>query len=295
MEEKKNMKSSVLILCVNYRNDAETSAFVRAAANLPSRAANIVVISNSPSEKTGGLEPLNNIEGVQVLFPEKNLGYFGGAAYGLSSYLDTHPLPDWVIVSNTDIEFQDPAFFCKLAELYVQHPPAVIGPDILLVSRNGHPSSRTHQNPYYCKRPIPGKMRLLAAISGNYFTYTAYEFLSSLRYAAMNMVARVRLREAVEETAADRPRPIYAPFGAFMVFHRQYFESGGNLSYGSFLFGEEIFIAETARRLGMTIVYDPRLRLCHREHGVMLNVPSRQIAHYAAQSVRYLARTYFSD
>lgn len=137
-------------------------------------------------------------------------------------------------------------------------------------------------------------MRLFVAISRNYFTYAAYELLSSLRYAITNIMARAR-RQTVEEVAAERTRKIYAPFGAFIVFHRRYFEAGGHLNYGSFLFGEEIFVAETARRLGMAIVYDSRLRLCHREHGAMLNVPSRQIARYAAQSARYLARTYFSD
>lgn len=288
------MKPSILILCVNYRNDAETNAFVRTAIDLPCRAGNIVVISNSPSEESGELESLNNIEGVQVLFPEKNLGYFGAAAYGLSSYLAARSLPDWIIVCNTDIEFPDPAFFCQLAELYTKDPPAVIGPDILLVSRNGRPSSRTHQNPHFCTRPIPRKMRLFVAISRNYFIYAAYELLSSLRYAITNILAGAR-RRTIEEAAAGRPRKIYAPFGAFIVFHRQYFEAGGHLNYGSFLFGEEIFVAETARRLGTAIVYDPRLRLCHREHGAMLNVPSRQIAHYAAQSARYLVRTYFSD
>lgn len=84
-------------------------------------------------------------------------------------------------------------------------------------------------------------------ISGNYFTYTAYELLLSLPYAVTNVLARARW-QAVKETAINQLKSIYAPFGAFIVFHRQYFESGGHLSYGSFLFGEEIFITETARR-----------------------------------------------
>ena len=288
------MKPSMLILCVNYKNDAETGAFVRTAIDLPCRAENIVVVSNSPAEETETLTSLRDIQGVQVLFPERNLGYFGAAAHALSSYLGAHSLPDWIIVCNTDIEFPDPEFFCKLAELYIKDPPAVIGPDILLVSRNGRPSSHAHQNPHLSMRPNPRKMRLLAAVFGNYFIYAGYEFLSSLRYAVTNIVARARRRTMVE-VAAERPREIYAPFGAFIVFHRRYFEAGGHLNYGSFLFGEEIFIAETARRLGMTIVYDPRLRLCHREHGAMLNAPSRQIAGYAAQSACYLAHTYFPD
>ena len=295
MDKKWGLKSSVLILCVNYKNDAETCTFVRAVTSLPCRPANVMVISNSPQEEIeGGLVSLTSVDGVQVVFPGKNLGYFGAAVYGLSGYLEANQLPDWVVVCNTDIEFPEPAFFCELVELHAQHPPAVIGPDIMLISRNGLPSSRAHQNPHFSERPPSGKMRILAAISSNYFTYTAYEFFSSLRYTVNNALAKVR-RRGVEKVAADRAREIYAPFGAFIIFHRQYFESGGHLHYGSFLFGEELFVAESARRMGMTILYDPRLKLYHREHGVLLNVPSRQIAHYAAQSTRYLVHTYFSD
>jgi len=294
MEEKRNMKSSVLILCVNYRNDAETNVFVRAAAGLPSRAANIVVISNSPAEESGELESLNSIEGVQVLFPEKNLGYFGGAAYGLSSYLDTHPLPDWVIVSNTDITFQDQDFFEKLNEYYASIPlPAVVAPDIMMTYSGCLTDSPTYQNPYMRTRPSATKMRGFYFINNYYMMYNFYDFFTKIKHTAINMFFGKGKNESNYQQ--EKPEPIYAPFGAFIIFHRSYFERGGSLDYGCFLYGEEIFVAESTRLLNMSIIYDPRLKIIHRHHQTTNMIPSKIRTHYAREAVRYLVDTFFSE
>lgn len=284
---------NTLILCVNYRNDAETNVFVRAATGLPSRAANIVVISNSPAEESGELKSLNNIEGVQVLFPEKNLGYFGAAAYGLSRYLDTHPLPDWVIVSNTDIEFQDQGFFEKLSEYYASTPPAVVAPDIV-VNYSGYLSdSPTYQNPYIRTRPSTTKMRGLYFITYYYPIYAFYELFTKIKHTAINMFFGKGKNES--DNQQEEPEPIYAPFGAFIIFHRSYFERGGSLDYGCFLYGEEIFVAESIRRLNLSIMYDPRLKIIHRHHQVTSMIPSKIRAHYAREAIRYLVDTFFSE
>jgi GT2 family glycosyltransferase len=88
-------------------------------------------------------------------------------------------------------------------------------------------------------------------------------------------------------------RTIYAPQGSCLVFSRRYFEQGGSLEYPAFLFGEEIFVAETVLRLGLQVVYDPRLRVWHDEHASTGRLRSRKLARYVGQSAAYLADTFF--
>ncbi len=57
-----------------------------------------------------------------------------------------------------------------------------------------------------------------------------------------------------------------AGHGAFVVLSHHYFEAGGSLDYKSFLLGEEIFLAECCRDLGLSVLYDDSLTVIHQEH-----------------------------
>ena len=87
------------------------------------------------------------------------------------------------------------------------------------------------------------------------------------------------------------PRKIYAPHGACMIFHRRYFECGGALQYGAFLFGEEVAIAERVKRLGGTVVYEPDFRIIHNEHATTGHCAMR--AEFLAEAMAYLAAEYY--
>ena len=278
-----------LTLCVNYKKDAETVEFVRTVAALPGYRGHVLVVSNSEAQRNGPLLTLLDIESVTLARAKENLGYFGGISWGLEQYLKHNPMPEWVIVSNTDILFPDREFFEKLDHLFKKNPPAVIAPDIVLTVRSGLPSTNEHQNPYFRVRPSRVRMRAMRAVARFYPIYLIYEFTSLLRHGIQNKIGNAR-----KGTVASRkPIPIYAPFGAFIIFHRSYFEAGGSLRYPSFLFGEEIYVAETARGLGLRVMYEPRLRVIHQEHGSTAGIASRKIAGYVRDSSEYLVRMYF--
>jgi hypothetical protein len=281
--------SRFLTLCVNYKNDAETAEFARTVRGLPGYSGHVVVVSNSEVEDGGQLSGLSDAESILLAVPERNLGYFGGAAWGLDLYLKDNPLPEWIIVSNTDLSFPDREFFRKLEELYGSDPPAIVAPDIVLQPRGNLPSSNDHQNPHLAVRPSPARMQILRSVARFYVVYVAYEFASSLRYRIRNAWMKVLDRRSAFTDAV----PIYAPFGAFIIFHRGYFDAGGSLRYPSFLFGEEIYVAETARSFGLRVMYEPRLRVAHHEHGAVGKIASRRIARCVSQSYDYLVRAYF--
>lgn len=286
-----------LCLCINYRNDAESFEYARQLAALPGYDGDVCVVSNSPSTILSELLAQNHgrTDGSRLLvyFPDANLGYFGGAAFGLKKYLAEYSLPEWVMVSNTDIVFADHGLFVRLATLYrdTTPNPAILAPDILLESRGVLPSTVRRQNPFMEVRPRPVRLKFLRAISRWYPVYAAFELITALRYALFNAM---RWGKRTSTEAQAQPRAVYAACGACMFFHRSYFERGGNLDFPSFLFGEELFVAESARALGLRIQFDPRLRVVHREHGAVRLLSSRQMARYMRDSLGVLVRTYFS-
>ena len=78
-----------------------------------------------------------------------------------------------------------------------------------------------------------------------------------------------------------------------MVFARRYFEAGGTLRHPAFLYGEELFVAETARALNLAVHHEPAL-VVHHLHQVStsaLGAASR--CRYLSESTHALVERYF--
>ena len=280
---------SVLVLCVNYHNDRDTVAFVKGLLALEaSDQLQIVVVDNSVREfPEPKLDSLSSSDPrVRVLHPKRNLGYFGGAAWGLRQHLSAAPLTDWVVVANTDISFPDYDVLTRLSRLPKGESP-VIAPAI----RSN--LSGTDQNPYMSKRPSGVRMHFYKWVFRYYPLFVIYHQLSAAKQKITALFhSSGRSASGSGEAKEAQRQPIYAPHGAFMIFHRSYFQAGGSFDYAVFLFGEEIFVAETVRRLGLTVMYEPSLVVVHREHATT-GSRSRQIAKYAAEASAYCADQYF--
>ena len=286
--------SRVLCICVNYISDEETRDFVQSVEECTGGNRDIFVVSNSPSESLHEIaRPATGQPGetrVFVHFANSNKGYFGGAALGLELYLRDNPPPEWVMVSNVDISFPDQDFFQILKSYHSTGASAVLAPDILLQTRSILLSSQLHQNPAIRTRLSRAKLRCLHAVTCWYPLYWAFSLSSALRHSLVHLVGFDGHAKA-DNTL--RPEEIYAPFGACILFHRSYFEAGGTLEYPAFLFGEEIFVAETARRWRLRVVYDPRLKLRHLAQGATRLVPTREVAGYLKESYAYLLGEFF--
>jgi GT2 family glycosyltransferase len=275
---------AILIICINYNNDQDVQHFVAGVLDQKECAATVVVVDNTPRGNNPPLFDWPNNPRILVYNPKINLGYFGGAWWGLQHYLLAHPWPKWIIVANPDIHFPDNNFFQKLNSYY-HNEAAVIGPDIILETTD-LPSSPKHQNPHLIRRPSKFRMHLLKLLSQFYPIYLGYEIVSSLRYGLIN-----KLGKPLPER--EHPCKIYAPFGAFIIFHRSFFLAGGTLDYGCLIYGEEFMVAETARRLNLTILYDPRLKVIHAQHGSIRLLKSKQRARLARESLTYCIDSFF--
>ncbi|MBX0311554.1 MAG: glycosyltransferase [Sulfurihydrogenibium sp.] len=275
---------SAVIICVNYNRDEETAKFVSnvLAQNDADRIRHIIVINNSES-KIESLLPTN--QKILIYNPGRNLGYFGGAWWGYQQYLKEFPLPEWIIVSNTDLYFSDANFFVKLFHYYEKNPPAVIAPAIY------SEESFINQNPFMKQRPTSFRMHFYKWVYRYYISWIIYETLSILKEKLQSQFRNFCRKGKIQSD--ENPIKIYAPHGAFIIFHKSYFESGGTLESKTFLFGEEILVAETARKLNLDIIYDPRLQIIHKKHSTTNIFKYPHIWKYVKESSAYYADTFF--
>ena len=277
-------RDDVLLICVNYRKPAETQHFVASALlQTMNSALRLTVVDNSPAPNEKSMpESAQRNPNVKTIATGKNLGYFGGAAAALADHLKAHALPDWVIVSNPDVSFADHEVLQRLCDAHRGDEPAVVAPSIRTVNTS------VEQNPYMRVRPSRFRMHLYRWLFSSYPVDVVYEGLSWLKHRALELVSRKR-----PPAGAPLPEKIYAPHGSFIALHRSYFERGGTLEYGAFLFGEEIFIAETARRLGLTVLYEPAVAIEHTERSTAAGLWNRDASRYRKEASRYLVKNFF--
>ncbi len=276
-----------LVIGVNYRTDEHAVAFVRSLARYSPDDVSVILVDNSERGHPDGFSRQIHEANPQIrcLEAPRNLGYFGGANYGLKQYLASSEMPDWVIVCNVDIEFRDEQFFRSLKELESTESLGVIAPRIW--------SARWKRdlNPKIIERPSKGRMLFYKVIFGNYFLQVAYEILSFLKGS---LRARIGEKAPEDQGQQNGTVAIYAAHGSCMIFSRAYFVAGGSLEYSVFLFGEEIFVAETAKRLRLAVSYCPWLHVLDNEHASTGIIRSRKIAGYMKDATNYLVEHYFA-
>lgn len=200
-----------------------------------------------------------------------NLGYFGAAAEIWEN--ERSDDLDWFVVSNTDLFISDKRALARLAD-FSAPDAGVVAPSIRS-SRSGK-----DQNPYL-RRPFNDRQLLRIRIQSSAAVV--------IQLAELLSAVRKRLRRNLRENAdqASGPSKIYAPHGSFVAFSRRYFEQGGRLTSPTFLFGEEIFVAESARLLGLPIYYEPAISVTHSEHANIGVVRSKQVLRWHRESSRF--------
>jgi len=277
------LAQTVLLICVKYGADEETARYLESLRRLQGQPNIHVLIVDNSSKR--GVPNLPTDSNFTVLRSNENLGYLGGVRRGMSSYLEKHALPDWVIVSNVDLVITDRQFLQQLAALKAAPRVGAVAPRIAsaLTGRN--------QNPFMRRRPSPIRMHAYKWLYRSWIALNAHELASALFHRLRSAVAQVVRTKA--NPSRDFSRKIYAPHGSFVVLSREYFRAGGSLDFPCFLFGEEIYLAESLRTLGLDVIYEPSLEVVHQEHKSTKLLKSRKLARFVASSAAYCADTYF--
>jgi GT2 family glycosyltransferase len=268
---------NILILLVNYFNESETCAFVRDQLHRQTWKDIEIVITDNGSREPESLAKLSvELPRVGIVTAGENLGYLPGAALGLKKYLDrAGELPGFMMLSNTDMEFADERFLEKLVSPDKQSGYDILGPDIY------SDLLHHHQNPYMPARISLKKLKMLTFLTSNAILYF---LLLTWYYVKSRVMSKLPWKTSGNQVAG----PVYGIHGSCMIFCKSFFNKGGNLEYPNHLFGEEIYLAEMAMAKGMTVGYDPALKMLHHEHSSTGMYKSSKLVKQMHQSYRYL-------
>ena len=242
---------SVHLVAVNYFGSGSIGPFLDSLRRQTRDDWALSVVDNScDTDEAGRLKDFaDGDERVEVLTAPDNLGYYGGAHWWEANRDGRFPL--WTLPCNVDLE---------LAEDFVERLlDSDAGQYVTAPSVRADPSGR-QQNPYLVNRPSVREALLWAAVFHWPLTAKWYAQAASLKQALRH---RSNPQRAL---MAGDARDVYAAHGSIMAIHRRFFEAGGTMRHGAFLFGEEITIAEQVRGFGGTVRFEPSIRVVHREH-----------------------------
>lgn len=279
----------IAIVCVSYNSDDAALRFLKSVMQAKTKAyfllnIQIILVDNTDRQSSlGFFTDAKRVDKDILLVKSENVGYFGGAQSGLAKLDPRLKAMDYVIVSNVDLEL-DENFFMRLCQTNFADKVGVISPSIIS-QRSG-----TDLNPKIVLRPSVLRMRFTEILFSNLISFYFYRFGSRYKKYMRGILKRL-WSNRVESLDT---RLIYAPHGALIIFSREFFRRGGNLSYPVFLFGEEIFVAETARRLGLDVCYERGLLSYDYGHVSTGKVSASNIRKLHLIALTYLRQKYFT-
>ena len=260
-------------VCTNYNNTGYTREAARSLLKNEGHQFRVVVVDNHSDEEN--VEALKNLarefQQVELILNKENVGYFRGLNLGIRQLRASQPDIHMMVVGNNDLVF--PADFAESirrnSPLFEKYP--VISPDI--VTLDG-----VHQNPHVISKI--GKFR---------------EFIYNLYYAnyylaiAIRRVAKLTrsFTDRSDETHHEVAQEIYQGYGACYVLGPVFFRHFEELWAPSFLMHEEYFLSKQLSDKGLSVYYEPSIRVQHRCHGAMATITGRKAweAGRAAQKI----------
>lgn len=247
------MTMTISMLLVAYGNMNEVDDFVDHVREVQGEAISFAICDNSPnpipSRHRG--RPFATV----VQRPD-NPGYLEGALVALEAQnVATGALPDWIILSNTDLRLETYDLPDRLAA-YDASTPLVLAPRVTEGPR------RVEKNPHLISRRTIRRHRLNRIITGTPVSAMAYQTGALLRRSLGQGDSRRRVTPEEWARAYPAGTRFYSPYGAIVIFSRGFFDAGG-LPRNVPLLSEEYFIAEAAIEHQAPVIYEPNIHVHH--------------------------------
>lgn len=202
---------------------------------------------------------------VNLLKPEKNLGYFGGLNYALSK-IDVSKF-DFICIGNNDLEFNK-SFLSVLSKKHYPKEYFAICPDIKSITGK-------YQNPHV-EKPYSTMQKIKLDLY--YSSWRIALFLMLLQNTYKKFKKPVNNRKS--------KRVIHMGIGAFYILTPYFFSKNEELIFPYFLYGEEAFLSHQIHESGGELFYDPDLKILHNESAALSKIPSLTKYQYSRQSYK---------
>ena len=271
----------VWLITVNYGDPAPTANLLESLRACQKNTLTIQMGIADNASQDANYNKLNKLiiaSDVEIeLFPFSiNQFYWPAANRVINKMLAIHgSYPDWIMVCNNDIKFQDSNFFKNLEKIDLRKYP-ILGPEIIAEN------TRLPLNPFMVE-PMSTIKKLYWKI-----------FYVSFSFSRLLLVVK-KIRDRLFYN--NQPKnigllPVYAVHGAAILFSKYFFEQGGCLDDNFSLYGEELTVAEIAKQVDCPVTFNPELKLIHQEHTSTQNMDQRFIFKKARKSHYYVMSKY---
>jgi GT2 family glycosyltransferase len=284
-------KGDILVIGVTYNTFPETLRYLESLApGIPENVSVIIADNSDRHAPAGFAEQLENYPFLHYFRTGGNPGYFGAARTAMEKYFGQHHAPPaYTLVTNIDIVFT-PGFFQQLSRIPPDQNTAIIAPSII------SEKWKTDYNPAKRSPFSKARLQLYLLLYSNFLVHNCFLLFAYLKKWMKGVSGkRYRMRdERMQDRRIQDGTEIYAAHGSCIIFTRRYFEKGGTLDMPSFLFGEEIILAETVCAMGLTIIYHPELVIRDHEHASVGFFVTRRTNRHYRNSIRIILDRYYS-
>lgn len=268
----------IWLITVNYKNTDSTVALVKSLKKVNLNfSLKIFIADNDYSEiSKNELTKLKKKSAlkIEIFFFEENKFYWPAANEILLRKFDLKKrYPDWTIICNNDILFNDKFFFDKLFK-YDGKLYNVIGPNIVT-------NDKKQLNPF-----MKNSMDIRKKLFWNLFFKSFY--------LSLFMGYLLKFKNFFNKNISnDKITKVYAVHGSAILFSNHFFKMGGELDSNFKLFCEELTTAEISKKIGCSVFFLPDLNLLHCEHNSTKRQDKRKLFRIAKESHIYFIRKYF--
>lgn len=267
-----------VIFCVNYNSYKELDGYLHTieAAHKASGSGNsVVVIVADNTEHPENYSYKGDLD-VRIYPTNANLGYFGGITFAIEKFGLQVSDFDFSIISNVDLLLPED-FFKKLYTERIDKGIGCIAPSII---SNGEGVNR---NPKVLTRYSAKELKILRLM-----------FQFPVLWKTYNTLIHGKRREKVQnENTVERE--IYAAHGSFMLFTKAVSDFLQNMRFPSFMFCEELFIAENLRNLGLKTLFMPQLVVNDIDHVSTSKMKSSFYFKCNYESLNMILKEYYSE
>lgn len=273
-------RKKVLNTVICYNNEQEVLSYAKKLSQLVNaeQVCLVVVINKLDNGNISELELKIKEISLETLvcYPGENLGYMNGMLFGYENYKKEtgNHTPQFIIMSNTDIDYPDNKFLSKLISKQYDDDVWVIGPAVFVPERN------TYDNPVNEQRPKVEKISQLIKIFGT-------PFLNKL-FLKGSLIKGKFVKKNIGES-----HKVYEVHGCYFIVRGIMTNELLKSPFGALLYSEEAYIAEMAYKFNKFEFYDTDLLINHIEHTVTGKVETKRIARYLCDSMKVIKRDFY--
>lgn len=279
MEESINKKNYKLINIVTlYENEDEVLRYAVEFSKqlMADKLCLIIVINKQGKRDFNDFE--NALRSLNINYfiykPNNNLGYLNGLLFGYKSYRNKHSIPEWVVMSNTDLKFKDSHFFETFLITKYEDNVWNVGPSIYSEKNN------TYENPYLLKRYS------VKALNRRIFIFQRPK-IAHYYYKLSLLKNKLSKRKKIESCY------VYSLHGSFFIIRGEFAELLKNKKFNSLMYGEEIYISEILRNSRKKSYYDSQLEILHEGSTVTNKLEIEKKSRYQVESLRFLKEEFY--